>query len=188
MPTLQAKRFILLRDLNGGADGRVWFACTLSGLVGVLKFGQLKDKDDNLSKAKERLEGEAKLWRDVWNQKDVRVISLAGDHALLMPYVKAIDLEQVKQSPELSAAVHSAIKEMASAGYYHKDLHWRHVGLLEAPVVAGKGKNRRGSKKQSQQSTSTALPAVVLFDLALVDEVSEEQAMTQMLKALKLAE
>jgi hypothetical protein len=188
MPTHQSNKFILLRDLHGGADGRVWLACTTYGLVGVLKFGQLKDKEDDLTKVKIRLEGEAKLWRDVWKQKNVRVITLAGDHALLMPYVTEVDSNQINKSTILRDAVQSAVRQMATAGYHHKDLHWRHVGILETVAInSSKGKKKKNYKKKEHQTpTSPTSPTVILFDLAMVEPSTEEQAMTHMMTALKL--
>lgn len=130
MPTRQAGSFLLLRDLYGGADGRVWMVCTTSGLVGVIKFGQPRESEDRAQRGK-RLEEEAQVWRDVWQQHDVRVVILAGEPALLMPYVQPIDA--VGQRPP-ETAVREAAACMAKAGYCHLDLDWRHVGFLATPV------------------------------------------------------
>lgn len=37
-PTKRANSFILLQSFKGGADGRVWIACSTSGKICVLKF------------------------------------------------------------------------------------------------------------------------------------------------------
>jgi hypothetical protein len=55
LPSKQVSKLILLRDLRGGADGRVWMACSTSGRVCVLKFARfLKEEgmSDNHLKVK----------------------------------------------------------------------------------------------------------------------------------------
>lgn len=181
MPTPSAGRFILLRDLHGGADGRVWMVCTEAGHVGVLKFGQLRERETDLSAVKARLEQEAQVWISVWKQPHVRVISLAGEHALLMPYVEPVALDEKHapiRTPLLERAVHAAVQQMAAAGYCHLDLHWRHVGMLH-----GEGAIQLRRKKKS---TSGDVPSIILFDLTRVKQSTEEEAMTHMLEALEL--
>ena len=181
MPTRKANKFILLRDLHGGADGRVWMVCTEAGLVGVLKFGQFRERETDLSVVKARLEQEAKIWVTVWKQPHVRVISLAGDYALLMPYVEPVPLDSNHlpfRSPPLDKAVYSAVQQMAAAGYCHLDLHWRHVGILPSPQIS------KSNKKQTQKPTTS--PSIILFDLARVKETSETEALSLMMDALKL--
>ena len=166
MPTRKANKFILLRDLHGGADGRVWMVCTEAGLVGVLKFGQFRERETDLAAVKARLEQEAKIWVTVWKQPHVRVISLAGDYALLMPYIEPIPLEvnhSPIRSPLLDSAVHSAVQQMAVAGYCHLDLHWRHVGILPTQQTSK-------SNKKTQKPISS--PSIILFDLARVKRSS----------------
>jgi len=41
LPLPSASQFVLLKDLSGGLDGRVWMACTTSGLVCVFKFANI---------------------------------------------------------------------------------------------------------------------------------------------------
>ena len=45
MPLVTARTFILLEDLRGGRDGRVWLVCTENGSVGVIKFAQVASSD-----------------------------------------------------------------------------------------------------------------------------------------------
>jgi hypothetical protein len=78
-----SSRFHLLQDYRGGADGRVWLiAAESSGAMGVVKFP--KREADSLGRSS--LEAEAKIWREVWNSSSARVITLSGQHALLMPF------------------------------------------------------------------------------------------------------
>ena len=111
----------LLADLGGGGDGRVWLACTKSGEVCVLKFSKKGDE--------QRLEKEKQVWKETWNC-DVIVKQLNDRPVLVMPWVKPCSEEEYHRD-EVQVAVRDAIRTMASAGYMHDDLHWRHVGLYK---------------------------------------------------------
>jgi hypothetical protein len=164
MPTKQSSKFILLRDLRAGADGRVWMACTEAGLVGVLKF----PKHNDLAEA----DLEATVWREVWGQAGARAVSLANHAALLMPYVEPVPLDANGQPIELSqieTSVRAAVQRMAEAGYCHKDLHWRHVGKFPKP------------------SNSDDQFEIVLFDLGRVEKMESAAAVLFMLDSLKLS-
>jgi hypothetical protein len=78
-----SSRFHLVQDYRGGADGRVWLvAAESSGSLGVIKFpSRLSD-----SLAHSSLESEAQAWREIWDCATARVITLAGQRALLMPF------------------------------------------------------------------------------------------------------
>ncbi len=174
MPTSAAGRFLLLRDLHGGADGRVWMVCTTSGLLGVIKFGQPREGEDR-DQRRQRLEAEGAVWRQVWQQKDVRVVTLAREPALLMPYVEPVESMEAALRPS-EAAVRAAAAQMANAGYRHLDLDWRHVGVL--PVTAIKASKRC--------SSAVVEPRVVFFDLCRVSQSAPEAALADMLASLKL--
>lgn len=45
MPKSNCKQLVLLRDLRGGADGRVWMACTTRGRVCVIKFARFLERE-----------------------------------------------------------------------------------------------------------------------------------------------
>lgn len=70
MPSAQIKNYILLKDLNGGTDGRVWMACSPSGRVCVLKFDRVDSYvlnstdlwNEAIEKATERFEYERKVY------------------------------------------------------------------------------------------------------------------------------
>lgn len=184
MPTRAAGRFLLLRDLHGGADGRVWMVCTTSGLVGVIKFGQPRDGEDR-EQRRQRLEKEAEVWRQVWQLHEVRVVTLAHEPALLMPYVEPVESMEDGRRPS-EAAVRAAAAHMANAGYCHLDLDWRHVGVLAAPVA-----------KRAKRATARVEEArVIFFDLGRVREpaahhlagvTASDSALTEMLSCLQLS-
>jgi hypothetical protein len=144
------KKFYLLEDYHGGADGRVWLACNGSGRLLVLKLS--KDRS---------YEQEAQRWRDIWDVSNVSTISLMSSHAHLMPFAfhgilgtdgkikfrcfshwtaedeidigniltseakEIFDEEQLRnwyENPLLAAE--TAIRDMALKGYEHADLWW----------------------------------------------------------------
>jgi 16S rRNA C1402 N4-methylase RsmH len=114
MPTLRAKKFILLRDFRGGAHGRVWLACSASGRVCVLKFSKLADYlgEDSLHK-------EAKIWNEVWGIP-VCLKKLGGKTVLVMPYVKPCTEEFGMNKGKES--VLRALEKMAQMCLIHNDL------------------------------------------------------------------
>jgi hypothetical protein len=100
---------------------------------------------------------------------DVRVTTLAGEPALVMPYARAI-----KHPDKAEQQVQEAIDRMVSRGYCHNDLDWRHVGML-------------GLRQHRQQR-------VIFFDLVDVSRVDTylpeavTAAKTKMLQALGLGD
>jgi len=155
MPAKSTKYFILLKDYRGGVDGRVWLICTFSGSVGVIKFSQ------KAGNAERYLKAECNIWHTVWDNRP-RVIKLANDWALLMPFVSTYEGKPV--SKDKQRVVIGAIDTMAQKGMCHTDLKWRHVGLL-SPTKA------------------------VLFDLARVREnVPQSEAREKMMLALNLSD
>jgi len=77
---VNSARFLLLQDYRGGADGRVWLvAAESSGALGVIKFPRRH-------LARQQLEAEAALWKTVWGARSTRVVVLADEPALLMPF------------------------------------------------------------------------------------------------------
>ena len=152
------KKFYLIEDFHGGADGRVWLSITESGKVGVLKLSS----ETNFA-------NELQVWNDVW-KVGARVLKIIDCNALLMPFafrgriiegqVKFIPFgvhgnndfglekynsSEVKASFDLGIieiysldpwrAANEALDAMATAGYVHKDVSWRHVALLPVRSV-----------------------------------------------------
>lgn len=77
---IRSASFFLLQDYRGGADGRVWLvAAESSGALGVIKFPRRH-------LARHHLEAEAELWKKVWGARSTRVVVLADEPALLMPF------------------------------------------------------------------------------------------------------
>ncbi len=63
LPT--SKEIILLRDFRGGAHGRVWLACSKSGLACVIKFAA-RNRDvssETLQELEAKLKGELDNWQ-----------------------------------------------------------------------------------------------------------------------------
>jgi len=154
----------LLKDFRGGADGRVWLVCSTAGNVGVIKFSQNPDRN----KGREDLNNEASHWERVWNIP-CRVVTLGGDPALLMPYIKPVfepqnPSQKFSDLPEESRQeIEQAISHMASLKLVHDDLSWRHVGFI-SPA-------KKGQKKR-----------VVFYDLHRVKDVEDKQKAEQEMK------
>ncbi len=180
MPTRRAEKFLLLRDLRGGKYGRVWMVCTTSGRVGVIKFSH-SEKDDTQELRRQQLEKEGEVWRHVWKQPDVRVVTLNREPALLMPYVEPVESITDEARKPSAAAVRAAVTEMANAGYRHLDLAWRHVGVFPGAADPTIRASEHGSPAVSG-------PRVILFDLGSVSEESPATALPAMLEELKLTE
>ncbi len=135
-PSTKATSFLLLYDFRGGADGRVWLACSLSGCICVIKFYNGNYKLDDFNR-------ECSIWNNVWNLP-ARIISLCSTHpiplinALLMPYIYCYPENEVLNSEELLNAVKEAVQILSSKYYYHDDLHWNHVGFIHIKEVGKK--------------------------------------------------
>ncbi len=180
-PRRDTNTFILIADFRGGAHGRVWMVCSTSGRVGVIKFPQgredvMKEPEIGVALAIKRLKEERDHWRNIWGfgKEGCRIVTLCGQRALLMPYVKPV-ITSGQRRPEIDSIpsevlspVKKALHKMASKGLCHGDLHWGHVGLLSEP-------KRRGKAQRA-----------VLFDLARVEEAAPKVAMRKMMECLHL--
>ena len=113
MPHKNSQNFILLQDFKGGADGRVWLACSTSGRVCVLKFHHLNNT--------EKLAQEAEIWKIAWNIESVVVKQVGGQQALVMPLVKSCT-ELDKKDKVIKECAIDAIEKLASIGILHLDL------------------------------------------------------------------
>ncbi len=65
MPMSNTQKFILIADFRGGADGRVWMVCSISGRVGVIKFPQEKEKGTETDAPITRLKKEQERWQTI---------------------------------------------------------------------------------------------------------------------------
>ena len=157
-----ANKFTLLVDLREGADGRVWRACTDSGLGCCIKFpmrtkqGELVSEVDQLKQIQE----EATNWRKAYGDKSARVTTLCGRPALIMRYLRPLEPEDGTLSSENVSPVKTAIEKFASKGLKHDDLAIRHIGVLSPP------------KKRRMQGAEPDVE-VVLFDLGRVSETTD---------------
>jgi hypothetical protein len=129
MPNPACENFILLHDLRGGRDGRVWLACSFSYRPCVIKFPK---KDKELSEtAINRLHQESEHWKAFYPIFRPRIVRLAGNVALILPAIpilKSID----DKAREL---VRVEIQRVASRGFCHNDLKWEHVGYWNSKIV-----------------------------------------------------
>jgi hypothetical protein len=123
-PTAAASCLLLLYDFRGGADGRVWLACSTSGRVCVIKFYNDHWKSSDIDR-------ECSLWNDLWNLP-ARTITLCSKLALIMPFVVSLAEDEVRNSSDHLAAVMLAIRNLSEKHYYHDDLSWRHVGFYQS--------------------------------------------------------
>lgn len=86
-PPKQTRKYYLLQDYHGGADGRVWLACSTTGKLVVIKFGSRRGGLTEVD-ITTRLEQEAEYWRHCYGltSSSVRVETLNSLPALLMPF------------------------------------------------------------------------------------------------------
>lgn len=99
LPSQSCKKYILLKDLRGGADGRVWMACSSSGLVCVLKFGRLDASvfdskelmSGAISNATKNLEHECIMHAQQDSDIIARVTVLADRPVLVMRHYSAVN-------------------------------------------------------------------------------------------------
>eukprot|EP00981_Chlorochromonas_danica_P013375 scaffold6281_cov207-Ochromonas_danica.AAC.5 len=158
LPPPNTTQFYLLRDFHGGADGRVWLACSATGKLCVIKLSTTHD-----------FKVEADHWCKIWDVR-ARCTLIMDAHALIMPFafhavlchgnkvvfrplnnwcgssyenislqdfVDNCDIESTIDGKELEkwfgdplSAALEAVSSMAHAGFVHNDLAWRHVALL----------------------------------------------------------
>ena len=95
----------------------------MTGKVFVIKFSE----DENM------LKEEADIWKSVW-RCDARVLRLNHRYGLAMPWVKPCDKVDF-ENKEIQEAIKESVRTLASAGYRHKDLRRRHVGLYKTGSV-----------------------------------------------------
>ena len=159
MPAPHAKHLLLLADLRGGVEGRLWLAATVTGAVCVVKFA----KDGNAR----ALERERAMWHRLWGRTDVRLQPLGGQTALVMPYVHMATGDDWAR-PEVVAAARVAAARIAASGFAYTDVHRRHLGLY--------------------RDEAGAIQAVFV-DLSSVEarEDAAERSLDDMLRALDLA-
>ena len=122
LPASNTKNLLLLADLHGGIEGRLWLASTVHGAVCVLKFA--KDGTTDV------LEHECAMWHRLWGRADVRLLRLGGSAALVMPYVH-MATEEDWARPAVVEAARSAVARIDSLGLVYTDVRRRHLGLYE---------------------------------------------------------
>jgi len=128
MPSPSAENFYILFHLGTGEHGRAYLACTDNGQSSaacVLKFQQQQQEEA----VGENLHQEMQRWKDIWEAQNVRVVQLAGEKALLLPYVKTCKGGADDQTDDVKEAVCEAVNHMVDRGYKHNECRWEHVGL-----------------------------------------------------------
>jgi len=106
LPT--ASRLILLQDLGFGKDGRVWKACSFSGLCCVVKFSHSIDSKDSQTPL-QRLQKECDNY--ALTGEKARVITLSGQPALLLPHFSQLDLSVPKYRQMAKTALQKVIQQ-----------------------------------------------------------------------------
>jgi hypothetical protein len=108
LPTANAKKLILLKDLGFGAEGRVWLVCSTTGRVGALKFHhvQLEGKHDD------SITAEFHNWQNIYQMG--RIVQAGGYKALLMPYARPLSIPSMSYSQDdAKFAVQQAVYNLA---------------------------------------------------------------------------
>lgn len=148
MPTEVSKKYYFLRDFHGGADGRVWMACSPSGNLVVIKFLD-GDKMNELL-----VDQEVEHWHNL-DHVNVFKTLLINRWAIVMPFAfvynedlsinnswwKAYgdddppiryfkDILNVVERIDPFTALSSCIEGCYKARLIHEDIEWRHVGLF----------------------------------------------------------
>jgi hypothetical protein len=164
VPAGTAKSLLLLADLRGGIEGRLWLAATVHGAVCVIKFA--KDGRADV------LEHECAMWRQLWGRADVRLLRLGGQDALVMPYVY-MATEEDWARPAVVAAARAAAARIDSLGLVYTDVRRRHLGLYE-------------DEAGSLQAVFVDLSSVVRKDAA-AGTAGDIRSLENMLTALELA-
>ena len=152
IPAKNTKKFFLLRDFHGGADGKVWLTCNTSGRMAVVK---LFHKDRVTAMA-----DEVSCWHKC-GFASVFGTTLSKRPAVVMPFgftfdsSKSIDNtwwcgepggrfppiagfeEAHKAAMELNPAVvlQECIHRCANALLVHEDIEWRHVAVFPTPSL-----------------------------------------------------
>lgn len=102
---------VFLKELQHNDNGRVMLSCFLNGQICVVKFLRYGSERE--------MEEEANNWKQT-GINQVRVVTLNGKQALIMPYYKPVDDRPIEKTK-------LAIREYVSFGFKHEDLGWRHV-------------------------------------------------------------
>jgi hypothetical protein len=156
-PSSRNKAFFLLRDFHGGADGRVWLACSESGgNLAVIKF-QRRITEGKKGNEQQLLDVEVKRWHACGITSVYRT-HLCGRDAIIMPFGfhfnsrgqiddtwwKGENLDAISISDFVaylnlvrekrpSLALEECIKHCSKAKLIHEDIEWRHVSMFPVP-------------------------------------------------------
>jgi len=76
MPATHTKWYYFIQDFHGGRDGRVWLSMNEGGKLAVIKISRERS-----------YETEVKNWQDIWDQNNVRQLTLLDANAMIMPVV-----------------------------------------------------------------------------------------------------
>lgn len=129
MPT--SSSLLLLRDLGRGLHGHAWLACSDAGLVCVVKIASSSATSAAQAHAlaQDSLEAELRAWEIVNPHAAVALGTVMSRRALRMAFARPV------VQGECDALVAAAVAAMAAKGVWHRDLHWRHVGMLDAIIT-----------------------------------------------------
>jgi hypothetical protein len=125
LPTpVDTQKFILLKDLGFGAEGRVWMVCSTSGMVGALKFRHAAINNETLEESLQKLREEVDNWQQLYGKG--WMVQAGGVMGLLMPYARPISVPSTSYSKaDAEAAIKKAVVEIAKKGYIYD---WKDEG------------------------------------------------------------
>jgi hypothetical protein len=131
LPT--SKTLVMLADLGGGVDGRVWRACSGAGLGCCIKFARRSNRQDSQEhdNTSDTLDTELANWKALHGDESAQIIIMAKRRALMMPYLDAVS----NTTKDVTVKVKEAVLKIADAGLCHNDLHWRHVGKNDKNAI-----------------------------------------------------
>lgn len=127
MPSASATKFVLLKDLRGGADGRVWMACTTSGLCCVLKFASYHNMHkvfDTVAQGLAQLKHEVRIHRLLG--VDAQMITLGNRQAMMLPYYNQVEFTNISHG-EGRDVIESIYTLARKERLYHADMKRAHI-------------------------------------------------------------
>ena len=168
-PPFNTTSFILLYDMRGGRDGRVWLACDASGHLAVLKLYAA-------THSAATIKIEVQRWHKLW-LSSVYFTQLCNKSTIVMPVgftfpKKTLSTAWLTDS-DLAAntvsgfggirqrlselrpeeALEKCIQICALNKFLHKDIRWRHVAVFPVLSSLGRVRGRMSSHAPRRRSS-----------------------------------
>lgn len=133
VPLKTCKSFLLLRDLGVGLHGHAWLACSETGRTCVIKVGSIVRTFFGAS-GQLPAEGSLEMERLAWGLANPRAPPAALCTIMTRPALRMAYAHPVNKG-DCDAKVEAAVSAMAHNGVWHRDLHWRHVGMFNDNIT-----------------------------------------------------